>query len=124
MIHRVYICANPNCPFVVQDCNQLSGSDTIDIHTPSILMLPFVSTNLLQDIIDKAHVDSDQGAYRISFEYNRRRGWIFFQEVEDDEDITVVDMPTTFPTSSFKSSSTPTSIQIWNLGAAHTKMVA
>ena len=72
LIHRVYICANLNSSFVVQDCNQLSGSDTIDIHTPSIPMLPFVSTNLLQDSIDKAHVDSDQGAYRISFEYNRR----------------------------------------------------
>ena len=58
MLHRVYICANLNCSFVVQDCNQLSGSDTIDIHTPSILILPFVSTNLLQDSIDKAHVDS------------------------------------------------------------------
>ena len=41
-----------------------------------------------------------------------------------DEDITVVDTPTTFPTSSFKSSSNPTSIQIRNLGAAHTKTVA
>ena len=41
-----------------------------------------------------------------------------------DEDITVVDTPMTFPTSSFKSWSTPTSIQIRNLGAAHTKTVA
>ena len=80
MIHRVYICANLNSPFVVQDCNQLSESDTIDIHTPSIPMLPFESTNLLQVSIDKAHVDSDQGAYRISFEYNRHRGRLFFQE--------------------------------------------
>jgi len=40
-----------------------------------------------------------------------------------DEDITVVDTPMTFPTSNFKSSSTPTSIQIRNSGAAHTKMV-
>ena len=79
---------------------------------------------LLQDSIDNAHVDSDQGAYRISFEYNRRRGRLFFQEEEDDEDITMVDMPTTFPTSSFKSSSTSISIQIRNSGAAHTKMVA
>ena len=78
LIHRFYICANLNSPFVVQDCNQLSGSDTIDIHTPSIPMLPFVSTNLLQDSIDKAHVDSDQVAYMISFEYNRCRGWLFF----------------------------------------------
>ena len=123
MIHRVYICANPNCPFVVQDCNQLSGSDTIDIHTPSIPMLPFVSTNLLQDSIDKAYVDSDQVAYRISFEYNRCRGQLCFREGEDDEDITVVDTPMTFPTSNFKSSSTPTSIQIRNSGAAHTKTV-
>ena len=123
LIHQVYICANLNSPFVVQDCNQLSGSDTIDIHTPSIPMLAFVSTNLLQDSIDKAHVDSDQGAYRISFEYNRCRGWLCFQEGEDDEDITMVDTPMTFPTSNFKSSSTPTSIQIRNSGAAHTKTV-
>ena len=92
MIHRVYICANLNFPFVVQDCNQLNGSNTTDIHMPSIPMLPFVSTNFLQDSIDKAHVDSDQGAYRISFEYNRCRGWLFFQEGEDDEDITSMQM--------------------------------
>ena len=91
---------------------------------PSIPMLPFVSTNLLQDSIDKAHVDSDQGAYKISFEYNKRRERLCFQEGEDDEDITVVDTPKTFPTSSFKSSSTPTSIQIQKSGAAHTKIVA
>ena len=79
LICRVYICVNLNYSFVVQDCNQLSGSDTIDIHTPCIPMLSFVSTNLLQDSIDQAHVDLDQGAYRISFEYNRRRGRLFFQ---------------------------------------------
>ena len=54
-------------------------------------MLPFVSTNLLQDSIDKAHVDSDKGAYRISFEYNRCRGRLFFQEGEDDEGTTPSD---------------------------------
>ena len=31
LIHRVYICANLNFPFVVQDCNQLNGSNTTDI---------------------------------------------------------------------------------------------
>jgi hypothetical protein len=36
----------------------------------------------------------------------------------------MVDKPTTFPTSSFKSSSTPTSIQIQKSGAAHTKIIA
>ena len=102
MIHRVYICANLNSSFVVQDCNQLSGSDTIDIHTPSIPMLSFVSTNLLQDSIDKAHVDSDQGAYRISFEYNRHRGWLFFQEGEDDESTTPSDMTIDYKVSSFQ----------------------
>ena len=56
-------------------------------------MLAFVSTNLLQDSVEKDflvqdHVHSDQGACRISFEYNWRRGWLFFQEGEDDEDIT------------------------------------
>ena len=75
LIHRVYICANLNFPFVVQDCNQLNGSNTTDIHMPSIPMLDFVSTNLLQDRDEKDfliqdHVHSDQGACRISFEYN------------------------------------------------------
>ena len=102
LIRRVYICANLNYSFVVQDCNQLSGSDTIDIHTPSIHMLPFVSTNLLQDSIDQAHVDSDQGAYRISFEYNRRRGRLFFQEGEDDESTTPSDMTIDYKVSSFQ----------------------
>ena len=60
---------------------------------PSILMLTFVSTNLLQDRVEKYflvqnHVHSDQGACRISFEYNWRRGRLFFQEGEDDEDMT------------------------------------
>ena len=93
LIHRVYICANLNFPFVVQDCNQLNGSNTTDIHMPSIPMLPFVITNLLYDRVEKNvivqdHVHSDQGACRISFEYNWRRGWLFFQEGEDDEDMT------------------------------------
>ena len=93
MIHRVYICANLNFSFVVQDCNQLNGSNTTDIHMPSIPMLAFVSTNLLQDRVEKdflvqVHVHSDQGACRISFEYNWRRGRLFFQEGEDDEDMT------------------------------------
>ena len=35
----------------------------------------------------------------------------------------MVDTPMTFPTSNFKTSSTPTSIQIRNSGAAHTKTV-
>ena len=102
MIHQVYIYANLNSSFVVQDCNQLSGSDTIDIHTPSIPMLPFVSTNLLQDSIDKAHVDSDQGAYRISFEYNQCRGRLFFQEGEDDEVTTPSDTTIDYKVSSFQ----------------------
>ena len=46
------------------------------------------------------------------------------ERIVADEDTTMVDTPTTFPTSSFKSSSSPTSIQIQNSGAAHTKMVA
>ena len=58
----------------------------------SIPMLAFVSTNLLQDRVEKDflvqdHVHSDQGACRISFEYNWRRGRLFFQEGEDDEDM-------------------------------------
>ena len=80
LIHRVYIYANLNYSFVIQDCNQLRGSDTIDIHRPSIPMLPFVSTNLLQDSIDKAHVDSDQGAYRIIFEYNQHQDGFSFKK--------------------------------------------
>ena len=47
LIHRIYICANLIFPFVVQDCNQLNGSNTTDIHMPSISMLAFVSINLL-----------------------------------------------------------------------------
>ena len=75
LIHRVYICANLNFSFVVQDCNQLNGSNTIDIHMTSIPMLAFVSTNLLQDRVEKVflvqvHVHSNQGTCRISFEYN------------------------------------------------------
>ena len=97
MIHRVYICANLNFSFVVQDCNQLNGSNTTDIHMPYIPMLTFVSTNLLQDrdendFLVQDHVHSDQGACKISFEYNWRRGRLFFQEGEDDEGMTSVHM--------------------------------
>ena len=93
MIHRVYICANLNFPFVVQDSNQLNESNTTDIHMPSIPMLTFISTNLLQDRVEKDflvqdHVHSDQGASRISFEYNWCRRRLFFQEGDDDEDMT------------------------------------
>ena len=60
-------------------------------------MLAFVSTNLLQDRVEKDflvqnHVHSDQGAYRISFEYNWRRGRLSFQEGDDDEDMTNMHM--------------------------------
>jgi len=102
LIHRVYICANLNSPFVVQDCNKLSRSDTFDIHTPSIPMQSFVSTNLLHDSIGKVHVDLDQGAYKISFEYNRRRGRLFFQEGEDDEGTTPSDTTIDYKVSSFQ----------------------
>ena len=61
-----------------------------------------VSTNLLQDSIDQAHVDSDQGAYRISFEYNRRRGRLFFQEGEDDEGTTPSDTTIDYKVRSFQ----------------------
>ena len=47
LIHRVYICANLNFSFVVKNCNQPNGSNTTDIHMPSISMLAFVSINLL-----------------------------------------------------------------------------
>ena len=64
---------------------------------PSISMLAFVSTNLLQDRVDKDflvqhHVHSDHGVCRISFEYNWRRGRLFFQEGEDDEEMTSMHM--------------------------------
>ena len=86
-----------NFPFIVQDCNQLNGSNTTDIHMSSIPMLAFVSTNLLQDRDEKDflvqdHVHSDQGACRISFECNWRRGRLFFQVGEDDEDMTSMHM--------------------------------
>ena len=63
----------------------------------SIPMLAFVSTNLLQDRVEmdflvQDHVHSDQGACRISFEYNWRRGRLFFQEGEDDEYMTSMHM--------------------------------
>ena len=92
LIHRVYICANLNFPFVVQNCNQLNGSNTTDSHMPSIPMLAFVSTNLLQDRVEflvQDHMHSDQGACRINLKYNWHRGRLFFQEGEDDEDMTV-----------------------------------
>ena len=81
--HRVYICANLKFPFVMQDFNQLNGSNTTNIHMPSIPMLPFVSTNLLydrveQNVIVQDHVHSDLEACRISFDYNRCRGRLFF----------------------------------------------
>ena len=44
------------------------------------------------DFLVQDHVHSDQGACKISFEYNWRRGWLFFQEGEDDEDITSMQM--------------------------------
>ena len=107
MIHRVYICANLNFPFVVQDCNQLNGSNTTDSHMPSIPMLAFVSTNLLQDSVEKDflvqdHVHSDQGACKISFEYNWRRGRLFFQEGEDDEGTTPSDTTIDYKVRSFQ----------------------
>ena len=76
----------------MQDCNKLNGSNTTDIYMPFIPMLAFVSTNLLQDRVEmdflvQDHVHSDQGACRISFEYNWRRGRFFFQEGEDEEDM-------------------------------------
>ena len=64
---------------------------------PSIPMLAFVSTDLLQDRVEKDflvqdHVHSDQRACRISFEYNWRRGRLLFQEGDDDEDMTSMHM--------------------------------
>jgi hypothetical protein len=52
--------------FVVQDCNQLNGSSTANIHMPYTPMLPLVSTNLLQDSVDTHHVHSDQEAYMLA----------------------------------------------------------
>ena len=47
-------------------------------------------------------MDSDQGAYRISFEYNRRRRWFFFQEGEVDEGTTPSDTTIDYKVSSFQ----------------------
>ena len=47
-------------------------------------------------------MDSGQEAYRISFEYNRRRGRLFFQEGEDDESTTPSDMTIDYKVSSFQ----------------------
>ena len=92
MIQHVYISSNMGSSFAAQVCNQLNGSNTTDIHMPSISMLAFVSTNLLQDRVEflvQDHMHSDQGTCRINFEYNWRRGRLFFQAGEDDEDMTV-----------------------------------
>ena len=47
-------------------------------------------------------MDSDQGSYRIRFEYNRRRGWLFIQEGEDDEGTTPSDTTIDYKVSSFQ----------------------
>ena len=47
-------------------------------------------------------MDLDQGAYRISFDYNRRRGQLFFQEGEDDEGTTPSDTTIDYEVSSFQ----------------------
>jgi len=61
MIQRVYTSNNMDSSFVVQDCNQLNRSNiTANIHMPSTPMLPLVSTNFLQDSIDKHRVHSNQ----------------------------------------------------------------
>jgi hypothetical protein len=66
MIQCVYINNNMDSYFVVQDCNQLNGSSTANIHMPYTPMLPLVSTNLLQDSVDTHHVHSDQEAYMLA----------------------------------------------------------
>ena len=52
-----------NSSVAVQVCIQLHGSNvTANIHMPSTPMLTLISTNLLEDSIDKYHIHSDQGA--------------------------------------------------------------
>ena len=75
MIQQVYICTNLNSPFVVQNCDRLED------HKINIVAMPYsstialsthvkskegehmfiVSTNLLQDSIDKDLVHFNQG---------------------------------------------------------------
>ena len=47
-------------------------------------------------------MDSDQEDYRISFEYNWRRGRLFFQEGEDDEGTTPSDTTVDYKVRSFQ----------------------
>ena len=77
MIQRVYICTNPNYPFVVQSNNQLEDSKTNTIVIPyssSFVFrtqveskerehMFFVSTNLLQDSIGKDRVYFNRADY-------------------------------------------------------------
>ena len=80
MIHRVYICANLNSPFVVQHCDHIEDCNINNLVLPGAsnfsLMsqvqskegehMFLVSTNLLQDSIDKDCVPYDRGAYKFA----------------------------------------------------------
>jgi hypothetical protein len=81
MIQHVYISSNMDSSFIVQDWNQLNGSNVAaNIHMPSTRMLPLVSTNLLQNSIDQQRVHSDQGAYMLAAIFVRDdtlENWIY-----------------------------------------------
>jgi hypothetical protein len=93
MVHRVYICSNLNSPVVVQDCARLEGNLHTNIFTcssssyfsqegkhcrllsmifgaefscnePTIPIISFVGTNLLQDSNDKHLVSFDNDVSR------------------------------------------------------------
>jgi hypothetical protein len=77
MVQRVYICTNMNSSFVVQDCDQLGdykvNNDVMSYSSSFSLRsqveskegehMFLVSTNLLQDSIDKYHVHFNRGDY-------------------------------------------------------------
>ena len=80
MVHRIYICANLNSPFVVQHCDHIEDCNINNLVLPGASNFSsktqvqskegehmfLVSTILLQDGIDKDRVPYDRGAYKFA----------------------------------------------------------
>ena len=94
MIHRVYICVNLNSPFVAHNCDPIEDctSNNLAMQCSSNFSLTtqvkfkewehmfLVSTNLLQDSIEKDGVHHDHGTYKFANIYNREHiqtNWIY-----------------------------------------------
>ena len=85
MIHRVYICANLNSPFVAHNCDPIEDCTSNNLVMPcssnfyATTQVKFkegehmflVITNLLQDSTDKDGVHHDHGAYKFGNIYMR-----------------------------------------------------